>query len=385
MPVAGGTASKALPADLAAGNHSSARRSRRPTPPRSRLPRAAARCRWPRRAPTVAPTISAGSLRAQVAATPPGAGIPTGTVRFLVDGTQVGTATLDGTGLATLNHALPGGHASTVAAAYDGDANFLASSASTSRTDPKITASVTGKPKKSKAGWYRGKVTVTFVCAASGSPLSTACPAPVVLKKNGADQEVTGTVQSANGGIGTVSVGGINIDHTKPRVSLTGVRASGHYPSAPKVGCKAVDKLSGVASCRVRKHELAGSRIRYTAVATDKAGNRSRRSVTISLSQTRLHISILGLASHDGAFDVQLGGSYTLVVIGGPQPRYVDAAPAPQQPSGLDAFFQQDGTVNGQPRWVLGVTITTDMGHDTLWNLGVLQGGHLHVVKVRVH
>ena len=57
----------------------------------------------------------------------------------------------------------------------------------------------------------------------------------------------------------------------------------------------------------------------------------------------------------------------------------------PQQPSGLDAFFVQDGTVNGQPRWVLGVTITSDMGGHQLWNLGVLQGGHLHVVKVRVH
>jgi len=119
------------------------------------------------------------------------------------------------------------------------------------------------------------------------------------------------------------------------------------------------------------------------ATAVDQAGNRSRRSITISLSVA--HVSILGLAAHDGAYDVTLGGSYTLVVIGGPRPRYVDAVVAPQQPSGLDAYFVQDGTVNGQPRWVLGVTITTDMGGHELWNLGVLQGGHLHVIKVRVH
>ena len=296
VPVAGGTASKALPADLGAGNHSIGAAFAPTDTTTFATSNGTGTLPVGKASTVVAPTIKPGSLTAQVSTTPPGAGTPTGTVKFLVDGSQVGTAPLNGTGLATLSYTLPAGHPSTVAAAYDGDANFLASSGSTGRTDPKITASVTGKPKATKAHWYRGKVTVAFACAASGSPLATACPAPVELKRNGADQEVTGTVQSADGGIGTASVGGINIDHTKPKVKIVGVKTGGHYPSAPKARCQGVDKLSGIKTCRLKKRELPGHKVRYTAIAIDKAGNQSRRSVTISLAVTQAHVGILGLA-----------------------------------------------------------------------------------------
>jgi hypothetical protein len=383
VQVVAGAASIPLPADLTAGSRSIGA-TFTPTDTTTFATEAGAETLTVTKATTSATArVTPNALKATVTSLPPGAGVPTGTVIFTVAGTVVGSASLDGTGAAALTYTLPTGHPSTVAAAYAGDENFLASSASTSRTDPRITASVVGRPKASKAHWYRGTVTVSFACAASASPLTTECPAPVVLKANGADQDVTRTVMSEDGGIGTATAGGINIDHTKPRVKITGVGATGRAPRAPTARCKAVDKLSGVKSCRLHEHRLSGHRIRYTAVATDKAGNRSRRSVTVGLTVAK-PVSILGLASHGGTYDVSLGHSYTLVVVGGPRPRYVDAAVAPRQPSGLDAFFRRDGTVNGKPRWVLGVTITSDMGHSTVWNLGVLQGGHLHVVKVRV-
>ncbi|WP_036564975.1 Ig-like domain-containing protein, partial [Nocardioides halotolerans] len=383
VAVSGGTAATALPADLGAGSHTIGAAFAPTDSTTFATATGSDTLAVGKAATAVLPSVSPHSIKATVTATPPGAGTPTGTVRFLVDGNPVGTGTLDAAGSATLAFTVPAGKTASVAAAYDGDADFLPSSASTARKDPTISASVSGKPKKTKAGWYRGTVTVSFSCAPNGAPLTSPCPSPVVLKRGGAGQSVSQTVTAADGGIGTASVGGINIDHRKPKVQIIGVKASGRYPSAPKARCKGTDKLSGIASCRIRQHKLSGNRVRYTAVATDKAGNRARRSVTVALAVS--HVSILGLAAHGGAYDVTLGGSYTLVVIGGPRPRYVDAAVAPQQPSGLDAYFHQDGTVRGQPRWVLGVTITTDMGHSTLWNLGVLQGGRLHVVKVRVH
>lgn len=382
VPLASGAASLSLPTDLAAGSHTVTAQFT-PSDPNTYAPAEGNATVPVAKSATVA-TVSVlpTALRAMVTAAAPGAGTPTGTVRFLVDGVEVGTAALDGAGTAELPYALPAGSVAGVAAAYAGDANFLPSSGSTSRQDPSITATVTGKPEKSRSGWYRGTVTVRFTCAAGSAPLTAPCPAPVVLKRNGAGQSASATVAAADGGIATASISGINIDRAKPRVRIKGVTSRGTYDRAPQARCVAKDKLSGIKRCTIKQKKLKGDRIRYTAVAIDKAGNKSRRSVTVALSVRQ--VGILGLAAKNGVYDVRLGNSYTLVVVGGPRPRYVDAAVAPNPPAGLDAFFRHDGTVNGKPRWVINVTITANMGHTTLWNLGVLQGGKLHVVKVRV-
>jgi len=326
-------------------------------------------------------SVTADAISATVTATAPGAGTPTGEVSFLVNGTVVGSADLD-QGTATFAYTVPTGRSNAVAAEYLGDTDFLASSASVNRNDPTISARVTAKPARSKWGWYRGRVVVSFTCATSGSPLTTPCPAAVTLGRQGAGQSVSRTIAAADGGIATVSLGGIDIDHTAPSVRIAGLTSGGHYVSAPKARCKSSDKLSGIASCRLTHKRLRNGRVRYTAVATDKAGNTARRQVTIAL---RLHnVTLLGLAAHGGAYDVRAGASYTLVVLGGPRPRYVNAAPAPQRPHGLSVFFRRVGSVGGKPRWEIGVTMSPGMGGRT-WNLGVLQGGKLRVVRVRVH
>jgi hypothetical protein len=67
------------------------------------------------------------TLTATVTVVPPGGGMPTGTVNFILQGTgTLGTATLNGSGQATFTAALPTGMQSIVAA-YVGDASFAAS------------------------------------------------------------------------------------------------------------------------------------------------------------------------------------------------------------------------------------------------------------------
>ena len=120
--------------------------------------------------------MRAGSITASIAPVAPGSGTPTGTVTFSVDGISVGTATL-AAGVATLSYALPTSKADEVAVQYQGDANFLASSASTTRHNPTITAKVTSAYPKSKSGWYRSAVTVRFTCTPNGADTGRRLPA----------------------------------------------------------------------------------------------------------------------------------------------------------------------------------------------------------------
>jgi streptogramin lyase len=79
------------------------------------------------------------TFTAAVAANAPGSGTPTGTVTFFTAKTTLGTATLDGTGHATLLVANPGSSTVTVFATYNGDGNFTTSTGSEVQT-------ISGKP-----------------------------------------------------------------------------------------------------------------------------------------------------------------------------------------------------------------------------------------------
>ncbi len=85
-------------------------------------------------------------LTAQVTATPPGAGTPTGTVTFRDGATVLGTGTLDGSGKAMLS--VPGLSVGThsLTATYSGDANFNGSSGSLSQTVNGRTTTLTAAP-----------------------------------------------------------------------------------------------------------------------------------------------------------------------------------------------------------------------------------------------
>ena len=323
--------------------------------------------------PTI--TVRASSLTARIAPVAPGSGTPSGTVRFTVDGTSVGTATL-AAGVATLSYSLPTGKADEVAVQYLGDSSFLASSATTTRRNPTITATLTSAHPKSKSGWYRSAVTVSFTCATNGAALVSACPQPVTLSRNGAAQSVSRTITAVDGGAATVSTTGINLDQTRPTVAVTGVSTQTPYFATAPVGrCTARDGLSGLASCTISRRRSGGSEI-YTATAMDKAGNVSTTRLTAKVA----NFVIQGATFSNGVYVVHPGRTYTMLAAATSQPRYVDAMPYPQQPRGLDNKFYKTGT----NRWALGVTFSRAMLAQRYWNIGMRVDGRTQVLTVKV-
>ena len=219
--------------------------------------------------------VHAKNLVARVKAVFPGAEAPTGVVFFSVDGVQVGVAAVID-GVATLAYTTAPGQLGQVAAEYTGDAALNASSTSTATANPTITATITSAHAKSVYGWYSSGVTVTFTCTAPGAALTAACPDPVTLSQEGADQRVIRVIHAADGGVATVSVS-VNIDDTPPAVGITGVPDHGFFTGVPPVaGCVASDALSGVATCTIDVKFHKSGYYTYTATARDKAGNVAR-------------------------------------------------------------------------------------------------------------
>ena len=91
-----------------------------------------------------------------------------------------------------------------------------------------------------------------------------ACPKQVTVKKAGVGLSVTGTIVAEDGGVGTVVVSEINLDRAKPVVRIVNGK------------CKATDKLSGVARCKLRRD---GDE--WLAIAVDNAGNRATLRVPV--------------------------------------------------------------------------------------------------------
>lgn len=144
------------------------------------------------------------------------------------------------------------------------------------KTQPTITASVSGK--KGDNGWYVGPVTVSFTCGDALSGVAV-CPKPVTLTDNGTGQGTTSTAVDKAGNTASASVSGINIDQELPTLTARDVNVAGaQYTlgTVPTASCTAVDNVSGLASCKVTvtggNANGVGS-FNYTATAKDNAGN----------------------------------------------------------------------------------------------------------------
>jgi hypothetical protein len=328
--------------------------------------------------------VKPSTLTANVTAQTPGAGTPTGSVTFSVDGTPVGTADLvDGT--ATLSDTVPAGSSHTVSAAYSGDADFAASSTSGSRVDPTITATVTSAHPKTSFGWYNSPVTVSFTCTVNGAPLTVACPAPVTLTTSMGGQSVTRTINATDGGAATVVVNSLNIDRVKPHVTVHGPSSHAIYEgTAPALHCVATDALSGISTCTT---SIAGSApserdmttVHYTATATDKAGN----TATVHGSYRVLGLFVKASTFTGGAFNVKIGHHYVIGFVSKTRPRYIEATPAHgPRPTPFKLGPMMTNAGNGV--WTLRISITALMRHHALWNIGVKAHGTLHVMTIRL-
>jgi hypothetical protein len=327
---------------------------------------------------TTVVVVTATTVTATVSVQTPGAGTPAGTVAFSLNGSPIGTASLSG-GVATLSYAVPTGQTQNVAAVYAGDPDFSASSGSTSRHDPTITATVTSSIPKTTYGWYRVPVTISFTCTPNGAPLTAPCPSPVTLSSNGAGQSVSRTIMATDGGAATVTTSGINIDRTPPTVSIAGVKAGAYYPgAAPKPRCVATDALSGVATCRLTS-TTSGPNVTVTARATDKAGNARSTQLTYHV----LKIYVVGATFKNGAYTLVEGRSYMVVALTAStsRPRYYDAVPFGQTPRPADNYFLPAGTQYGLHRYTIAVRIPHGMGRYYYWAFGVKIGTTMNVVK----
>ncbi|WP_193613698.1 proprotein convertase P-domain-containing protein [Nocardioides lijunqiniae] len=150
---------------------------------------------------------------------------------------------------------------------------------------PVITATATSTSRPNASGYYRTPVRVAFTCAADGSALTTACPAPVTLTTSTRGAVVTRSIAAADGGSGSATVV-VRLDRTAPKVTVKGIKKGRTYRKVPKVTCTATDAHSGVASCKTTV-KVRGTKIRYTATGLDRAGNRTVVRSTAILKKKR--------------------------------------------------------------------------------------------------
>jgi hypothetical protein len=147
------------------------------------------------------------------------------------------------------------------------------------KTEPTIAASIV-KGTVGLNGWYSGAVTVHYTCADSLSGIAS-CPDDQILTENSLASSASGTATDKAGNTATATLTGIKIDQEKPALTKADVNVDGAtyiLGAVPAAKCSATDTFSGIASCSVTvtggKANGVGT-FTYTAVATDKAGNRS--------------------------------------------------------------------------------------------------------------
>jgi hypothetical protein len=201
------------------------------------------------------------------------------------------TLATDGTGLAV---------AGTAVDAAGNSAGATVDGISIDTTAPTIVAVVSPEDPDGSNGWYRGPVTVSYVCTDALSGVDV-CPAAVVLGTDGADQGASGTATDKAGNSASAGAAGIDIDQTSPAYAafadLT-VDATSQAGAAVKYPATytATDSTSGIAYQGCSKASGATFPIGTTAVTcteTDAAGNQANASFTVTVLRASGQIGAL--------------------------------------------------------------------------------------------
>jgi hypothetical protein len=93
-------------------------------------------------------------------------------------------------------------------------------------------------------------------------------------------------------------------------------------------------------------------------------------------------ITINGVPTSHGTYDVAAGRLYSLVITSKTQPYYVDAAPAPVTPHGDSSPFFRIGSTGGVSRWRIYFAINPSSFSS--WDVGVRIGTRLYIVHVHL-
>jgi hypothetical protein len=162
------------------------------------------------------------------------------------------------------------------------------------KTVPTITGAPTTSPNAN--GWYNSNVVVHFTATDAVSGIDTVTP-DQTLSTDGANQSVNGTTKDKAGNAASTTVSKINIDKTKPTISITSPKIKDYVRGARLDATWTVsDSLSGLAA---NSGKLDGNSIRngqdidlfnlslgshtITVDASDKAGNSTSVSVTFKV------------------------------------------------------------------------------------------------------
>lgn len=300
----------------------------------------------------------------------PGGMTPTGSVTFSVNGAAVGTASVSN-GEATLAYHSTGSE--TVQAAYSGDGNFTPATGLLTTTNPTIHATLTSSSAKSAYDWYRAPVTLTYLCAPGTGAVT--CPSPVTLTSNGANQSVTRSITASDGGTASVTVGGINIDLTAPKVSVVGARSGATYDApGPTPTCKVTPSISGVSgACRVVVSRTATS-TSWTMSVTSRSGI-----TTVAKGADHLlRVWVSGVPYRSGEFDLVGGRTYTLVAYAPGRTAPVFLWRKPVGGAALGPSIKMRASTGG--RW----TARLFLNSSYLWKIAVAFGRTEVLVTVRL-
>jgi hypothetical protein len=172
-----------------------------------------------------------------------------------------------------------------VGTAVDVAGNSSSDTATVNLDKSKPTVSGAADRKPNANGWYGDDVTVTFTCADQAGLSGVAdCSAASTLSE-GANQSVKGTATDRAGNTDSTTVGGIDVDKTKPVLTgavTTRPNAGGWYRGDVVVHWTCSDALSGIDGDCPADSTVKGEGDNLSASATvvDKAGN--SKSATVS-------------------------------------------------------------------------------------------------------
>jgi hypothetical protein len=173
---------------------------------------------------------------------------------------------------------------------------------------PRISGSAS--PAANAFGWNNSDVTVHFWATDEVSGVASLTP-DVTLRGEGAEQSAAATAGDMAGNTASFTAGRIHIDKTPPVVTYTG--NLGTYPADATVdiACSSSDALSGVAAdtcspVQGPAYLLLPGANRFSATATDRAGNVGSGATTFTVAATYASVKNV-VARLCGAPDVVTG------------------------------------------------------------------------------